>query len=55
MENGEENFKLNTLCLTSFGLQNNSQQMHYHSCTMCTYSYTFYWVKKKKRWALIIQ
>ena len=47
MENGEENFKLNTFCLTSFGLQNNSLQMHHHSCTMYTYSNTFYWVKKK--------
>jgi len=53
MENGEENFKLNTFCLTSFGLQNNSLQMHHHSCTMYTYSNTFYWVKKK--WPLIIQ
>jgi len=27
IENGEENFKLNALCLTSFGLQNNSVHM----------------------------
>jgi hypothetical protein len=54
IENGEENFKLNKLCLTSFGLQNNSAQMHHHSCTMCTYYNIFYWLRKKK-WPLIRQ
>ena len=46
IENEEENFKLNTLCLTSLCLQNNSVQMHHHSCTVCTYSNIFYWIKK---------